>query len=84
MEPNTNPLGNPGPASGMPSGFPPSSNPPQGTSAPAGAAPAASTSVSQSQIPDAAPMPDAGNASMYLWGRVILWELRLSLVRTVF
>ena len=63
MEPNTNPLGNPGPASGMPSGFPPSSNPPQGTSAPAGAVPAASTSVSQSQIPDAAPMPDAGNAS---------------------
>ena len=76
MEPNTNPLGNPGPASGMPSGFPPSSNPPQGTSAPAGAVPAASTSVSQSQMPV---MPQ-----MYLWGRVILWELRLSLVRTVF
>ena len=63
MEPNTNPLGNPGAASGTPSGFPPSNNPPQRTSAPAGAVPTASTSVSQSQIPGATPTPDAGNVS---------------------
>lgn len=63
MEPNTNPLGNPGPASGVPSGFPPSNNPPQGISTPAGAIPVTPTSASQPQVLDTTSMPSASNVS---------------------
>lgn len=63
MEPNTNPLGNPGPTSGMPPSVPPSNNSPQGISTPAGAAPVISANMQQSQALDTTSVPGASNVS---------------------